>query len=243
MGKSDPYLIPWYSKCSSELIDQFGEIHDIAFFGQPFKNDLCYNIEDMCYTFGRDIKGDLYDIQLGNWDINSDWQCKKYDLIFCFRTFYFAKDPKKALSNFCKSLKPEGVLIFDIGLGSAHFKRDGGSEGKNWTFGWKNEKGRCFGNYQGKKHYLFSSFWDDDLLKNPDQSLVDFFEQSKNVPAYSNSDIPLVHNIKNEFDDHELISFADMGMWFSEVSGFSTMNTVTVNGRNAMYFLFALKRI
>ena len=60
MGKSDPYMKEFYD----EFVSQKGTTALLGFVN----NNWFY--------------GDLYDLQLGNWEINSDWSLpKKYDTI------------------------------------------------------------------------------------------------------------------------------------------------------------------
>ena len=68
--------------------------------------------------------GDLYDLQLGNWDINSEWSLpKKYDTIICTRCAYFAKDPKDFIKRCYNNLKKNGTLYVDWALGD-HWRFD-----------------------------------------------------------------------------------------------------------------------
>ena len=71
MGKSNQFLEPFYK----DIIETKG---DIALLG--FQNNKWF-------------PGDLYDLQLNNWEINSDWNLSKnYDTIISLRCPYFAKN-------------------------------------------------------------------------------------------------------------------------------------------------------
>ena len=58
MGRSDPHIVPFYK----EHIKPEGKVALLGF------------------TSNNIFEGDLYDQQLGNWDINSEWGLpQKYD--------------------------------------------------------------------------------------------------------------------------------------------------------------------
>ena len=74
--------------------------------------------------------GDCYDMQLKNWNINSNWELnKKYDTIICLRTAYFAKNPKDFIRRCYEHLNEDGMLYVDWGLGD-HWRFE------NYKIGW-----------------------------------------------------------------------------------------------------------
>ncbi|GAG60218.1 unnamed protein product, partial [marine sediment metagenome] len=65
----------------------------------PFYKTHINNSRQPCallgFTDNEIFEGDLYDMQLGNWDINSPWELdKQYEAIICTRCAYFAEDPE-----------------------------------------------------------------------------------------------------------------------------------------------------
>jgi len=101
---------------------------------------------------------DYFDLSLGNWEINSDWQLeKKYDLIISTRCPYFAKNPHKFIDKCYSSLSEKGAVLLDWGYGD-HWRFP------NYKIGWvKNgEQEYCY----GETNYLWSGIWDDSFLKN-----------------------------------------------------------------------------
>ena len=138
MGRSDSIIGPWYKS----LIKPEGET---ALLG--FTNNNWFN-------------GDLYDLSLGNWEINSNWKLKKqYDTIICLRVFYFCKDPKEFILKCYTHLKKGGKLYFDADLGD-HWRFS------NYKLGWlkDGEHEWCY----NKNNYLWSGVWDDSFLEDPE---------------------------------------------------------------------------
>ena len=96
MGRSDPHVYNFYK----HYIKPEGTT---ALLG--FTNNNWY-------------QGDLYDLQLNNWDINDEWELpRKYDTIICLRCPYFSKNPKDFISRCYDSLNDGGKLYVDWGLG------------------------------------------------------------------------------------------------------------------------------
>ena len=94
MGRSDPHVLSFYNK----TIKPRGTT---ALLG--FSNNNFYN-------------GDLYDLSLDNWNINSEWMLdKKYDTIICTRCAYFAEDPWDFVERCYENLNKNGVLYVDWG--------------------------------------------------------------------------------------------------------------------------------
>ena len=94
MGRSDPHLVAFYKP-------HFKLKGDVALLGEhDASSALSGDVFGLRTLLGegnafRTHHGDLYDLQLGNWNINSDWSLeKKYDTIICTRCPYFAKDPE-----------------------------------------------------------------------------------------------------------------------------------------------------
>ena len=99
MGKSDPFDFDWYLKNLPAI-----QPESIAVLGSTSENFV-----RKAYPTAQI---DLYDLQLGNWEINSEWNIdlQKYDLVVCTRCAYFSKDPADFIQK-CKSiLKPMGGI-------------------------------------------------------------------------------------------------------------------------------------
>lgn len=134
MGKTDPLVFPWYKK----HINPVGEIALLGFVNN------------------NHFKGDLYDLSLKNWDINSNWVLsKKYDTIICTRCAYFAKDPNQFIQRCYDSLNDNGRLFVDWGLGD-HWRFS------KYKIGWI--KDGEHENAYFPDNYLWSSVWDDSFL-------------------------------------------------------------------------------
>ena len=141
MGRSDPVLFRFYSSHISPT-------GTVALLG---------------YTDNKYYKGDLYDKQLGNWDINSEWVLpKKYDTIICTRCAYFAKDPEDFIRRCAANLNTNGKLYVDWGLGD-HWRFD------KYKIGWVKEGEHEYA--YGENNFLWSTIWDDDFTQNEDYKL------------------------------------------------------------------------
>lgn len=98
MGKSDEYLYQFYSQKITPNIKG-----DVALLG---------------FTNNNWFQGDLYDPQLGNWEINSEWKLKKkYDTIICLRCPYFSKYPEDFIARCYSYMNNGGHIFAEWGLG------------------------------------------------------------------------------------------------------------------------------
>jgi len=134
LGRSNPYIYSFYRK----HIKPEGQT---ALLG--FTNNQWFN-------------GDLYDLQLNNWNINNDWELnKKYDTIISLRCPYFAKEPEDFIKRCCNSLNENGKLYVDWGLGD-HWRFE------NYKIGWVKDEEQEYA-YEDNNH-LWSAVWDDEFL-------------------------------------------------------------------------------
>lgn len=175
MGNSDKITIPFFKR----NIEPVGKV---ALLG--FSNN---NIFD----------GDLYDITLGNWDINKNWNLKgKYDTIICTRCSYFCKNLESFFEQSFDSLNEGGHLYVDCGLGD-HYRF------KNYKVGWLKDGEHEWGHFEG--NYLWSTMWSEKFESNPQYAR---FEKLINKYNYINlkdsifKECPNVFNIdlQNKFN-------------------------------------------
>jgi len=145
MGRSDALLQPIYKKLASQI----GYKQKIAVLGSPGPYFVSNLFHENC---------DFFDMQLRNWDINSDWSfSQKYDLIISTRCPYFAKDPCKFITKCYSSLSLGGSILLDWGYGD-HWRFP------NYKIGWlKNGEQECC---YGENNYLWSGIWDDSFLNH-----------------------------------------------------------------------------
>ena len=123
------------------------------------RSDPVGSVALLGFTNNNFFRGDLYDLQLDNWNINSDWQLsKKYDTIICTRCAYFAKDPEVFINRCHNNLNEGGRLYVDWGLGD-HWRF------KNYKIGWvkNNEQEYAY----KEDNFLWSTVWDDSFLEDP----------------------------------------------------------------------------
>ena len=136
MGKSDPH---YFNFCNQHIKPQ-GETALLGFTNNNY------------------FQGDLYDLSLNNWDINSEWKlAQRYDTIICTRCAYFSKDPRGFVELCHEHLKPKGKLFVDWGIGD-HWRFP------NYKVGWV-KNGEHEWAYE-KDNYLWSTIWDDSFVKD-----------------------------------------------------------------------------
>ena len=136
MGKSDGILNPWYK----QAIVPKGRV---ALLG--FQDNNIFS-------------GDLYDLQIGNWDINDDWSLDgTYDTIVSLRCPYFAKNPQQFMKKCHDHLNDGGVLYTDWGLGD-HWRF------KDYKIGWVKDGEQEYA-YKDD-NFLWSTVWDDSFARN-----------------------------------------------------------------------------
>lgn len=143
MGRSDDLVFPEYSK----ILQGIPQLNSVAFLGSK---------EDNRFTATLQAKRrDFYDLQLGNWNINSDWTLpQKYDLIVCTRCAYFSNSPDVFVEK-CKSyLAPKGHALIDWGLGD-HWRFS------EYKVGWVRNGEHEFA--YDKDNFLFSCLWRQDF--------------------------------------------------------------------------------
>ena len=144
MGKSDPHIFKFYYQQLPRTM-----YSSAAFLGMSKHNVFTNSIISP--------KKDLYDLQLGNWEINDDWQLKQtYDFITCTRYAYFAKDTIAFVKKCLRFLNPGGVLLVDWGYGD-HWQFD------NFKIGWIKDNEHEFGVYDNQNCYLYSGVWDQQF--------------------------------------------------------------------------------
>ena len=150
MGKSDPIVFQWYQ---AQLEKSY---KSIAFLGFPGPNVLTN-------SFQAEHKH-YFDLTAGNWDINSpQWNIRQssYDLVFCTRCAYFAKDAPDFIKRALLLAKKGGTLFVDWGLGDHwHFPM--------FKVGWLRGAEHESVEYAGRQNRLYSCFWDDFLESVPD---------------------------------------------------------------------------
>ena len=180
MGKSDPFIIPAYRS----LIDTEREYESVALLGFSEHNSLTKSISSSNF--------DLYDLALGNWNINSPWNIeKKYDLVVCTRCAYFCKDLDKFFKNINAILKPGGEFLIDWGLGD-HWRFE------NYKVGWIKNGEQEYA-YEDN-NFLWSTIWHEDFMKSAEyskfQSWVKRFGYD-NVKDAIFDEVPTVFNLQN----------------------------------------------
>ena len=182
MGKSDPFVFSWYIKNLPDI-----EPKKIAILGSTTDNFVRFKYPN------SEIH--LFDIQLGNWSINEEWEIKKefYDLVVCTRCAYFAKEPNIFISKCLSLLKIDGYLFVDWGLGD-HWRY------KNYKVGWirdgEHEKAyfndnflhSCFWNEELESDLVVKSFWNAVKLNNFN------YTEDLNLSDVINKEVPKVIN-------------------------------------------------
>ena len=147
MGRSDPFVYRFYT----DNIRPAGEVAQLG------SRD------------NRLFRGELYDRDLDNWEINSDWELgSKYDTIICTRCAYFAKDLTKFFKSAYDHLSPGGSLYVDFGIGD-HWRYE------DYKIGWT-KNGEHESAYWDE-NYLWSFVWDDRFLE--DREYKKFCEYAK----------------------------------------------------------------
>ena len=168
MGRSDPYIMPFYN----ENISLKGEV---ALLGFTNNNWIQH--------------GDLYDLELGNWNINSSWKLnKKYDTIVCTRCAYFAKDPEDFIARCYDNLNDGGQIYIDWGLGD-HWRF------KNFKIGWVKDGEHEFA-YQND-NFLWSTVWSDSFMEDEQYKLFEKRVEKFGYTDVKNSIYSEVPNILN----------------------------------------------
>jgi len=149
----------------------------------------------------------LYDLQLGNWNINSEWELpKKYDTIICLRCAYFSKNPEDFIVRCYNSLNDGGKLYVDWGLGD-HWRFE------DYKIGWVKNKKQEYSYHED--NYLWSTVWDDSFVANPEYNK---FEQRVSKFDYTDvkkaihEEVPSlcqIKSIKKYFD----LRYNMMALW------------------------------
>jgi len=185
MGRTDPYISSFYKK----NIDPTG---DVALLG--FSNNSWFD-------------GDLYDLELNNWNINSEWKLtKKYDTIVSLRCPYFAKDPKDFVRRCYDNLNPGGRLYADWGLGD-HWRFE------NFKVGWV-KNGEHEWAYQ-PDNYLWSTVWDDCFIDNSQFKLFESRVEKFDYPSVKDAiyrEVPSVLPLK-EINKYFELSYNILTLW------------------------------
>jgi len=169
MGKSDNLIFPEYHKA----LQGIGQPLSVAFLGNKEENQFTSTIISKNSHF--------YDLQLDNWNINSNWHLKqKYDLIVCTRCAYFSKEPNLFIQKCKMHLNPGGYALIDWGLGD-HWRFE------NYKVGWVRNGEHEYA-YK-KDNFLYSCYWKNNLAK--EKNVIDFWKNvvSNRRFGYSSEDI------------------------------------------------------
>ena len=193
MGKSDSLIFPEYIKILPKLSYQ-----TIAFLGFSSENDFTKRLE------GKDRH--FYDLSIGNWNINDSWSLnQKYDLIVCTRCAYFSKNPKIFIEKCKEYLKDDGIALVDWGLGD-HWRF------KNFKVGWVRDGEHEYA--YNNDNFLYSCFWNDDLLKDENVNYFWSLVKSNTKFQYQNENIS--DTIKREVPavvSYETIKISTVTLW------------------------------
>lgn len=182
MGKSDPFVFSWYGQNLPKISPS-----RIAILGSTMSGYIS--------QFYPTSKIDLYDIQLKNWNINTDfWEIDSstYDLVICTRCAYFSKEPAQFIEKSLNLLKEGGFLFVDWGLGD-HWRF------KNYKVGWIKDDEHEYA-YQ-EDNFLWSTVWTQNLLKHDE---VKLFENRIKKYGYNDlesalkNEIPSIFHIDND---------------------------------------------
>jgi len=177
MGRSDNLLFPFYK---NTIIEK----GDTALLG---------------FTNNNHFKGDLYDSQLNNWDINSNWELsKKYDTIICTRCAYFAKDPLDFIARCYNHLNKDGILYVDWGLGD-HWRF------KNYKVGWVKDNEHEYA--YSDDNFLWSTVWHDSFINNNQYKL---FEHRIEKFGYTSVKDAIFEEVPSVLKLHSIIDFFEV---------------------------------
>ncbi|MAH42846.1 hypothetical protein CL614_03935 [archaeon] len=155
MGRSDPIILPIYN-------GNIPRKEPAALLGYT-KNVFGFN----------DVT--LFDLEIGNWNINSDWKLdKKYKSIICTRCPYFAKNPEEFIQKCYENLDDNGEIFLDWGLGD-HWRF------KSYKIGWTKDNEQEYA-YEDD-NFLWSAIWDESFLNHKQYKI---FENMVKKFDYSN---------------------------------------------------------
>jgi len=179
MGKSNSYIFPFYKN----TIKPKGTVALLGFAD----NNL--------------FEGDLYDLSLGNWEINSEWTLpKKYDTIISTRCPYFAKDPELFVKKVYDHLNEGGVAYLDWGLGD-HWRFD------NYKVGWVKDGEHEYA-YKDD-NYLWSILWNSNYSKH--FHAEDFLRNCKKF-GYDNLNEAITEEVPVVLDPDQLSYWSDISV-------------------------------
>jgi hypothetical protein len=154
MGDNDRRIIPFYKQ-------NIHPVPQVALLGSPDNSKF---------------EGTTYDLQLGNWNINSDdWDIpQKFNTVICTRCAYFAKSPMDFFRKAYGILNKGGKLYVDWGLGD-HWRFP------NYKVGWVKDGEQEFA--YAESNYLWSCVWDE---KFEQENCIIQFKESVSRFGYSN---------------------------------------------------------
>ena len=222
MGQTDKYIHPLYKNIADKYTDG-GSV--VGMFGFTSKDKLSnmYN------------KMDFYDLRLSNWDINGEWKDgKTYKTIVCLRTSGFARNVNDLLESFYCRLKDNGVLLIDWSLGSGHYP----IKNSDPTWGWDTGRERCYGKYNGRKCFLYSScLTEESLTSDAFARLCHYASKLKRYRDVTDWE----SQICEEFSDNELGHTKDILDKYHIVNE-NNWTPLDINGRFQLYTIQVLKK-
>lgn len=218
MGKTDIYLMPVYE----DIFKKYKK-DKIHFYGSTSKDKLSKNVRNARF----------FDLQLNNWNINSEWESNIAPMAVCLRTSGFSKDPNRLIENFARVLDKNGILMIDWTMGSDHYARDS----NKWSWGWEIDQKRCFGDYQDKKCYLYSSYLSKTSISTDAFNLISSYasklDHYKNVENW-------YEQINSEFKEY-FLNEQVLNKYFKVLEEIS-WTPISLNGRAQFYLIQILQR-
>lgn len=194
MGKSNGLIKIFYDSCG---IKSDGETALLGF------------IDNKWY------KGDCFDIQLNNWDMNSQWILPKtYDTIIQVRSSMFSNNPEDLIKRCHDSLNKDGKLFIDWMLGGAFYEN---MKKETYSIGW-NKNGEKKDIRYGKYTCIpKTTFWDSSFEE--DKEVILFKQRVANLNYFGS----LTDHVKKEMS--LILSIETLSKYFKFSTYFKTLWT------------------
>lgn len=168
MGRSDPYVMPWYRS----LLPR-SKFDSAAILGASKHNSFTGNLDIRSCEF--------HDLTTNGWDINDPvWAIPqgRFDLVVCTRCPYFSRNPPQFVKSVRRLLMPGGIALIDWGLGD-HWRI------KPYAVGWIHDGMHEAVRYGDHTSFLFSCLWDRSLEVDPE--VQKFREWIRNFAWYDDN--------------------------------------------------------
>ena len=124
MGNHDAQITDIYNNYMSNTCN-LNEVKRVAWLGWNHRNSITEFVELNCPNLEESFLFDIDDSKEAiKWDINKEWNISNFDLVVCFRTSVFVRDPIHFTEQLSTTVQNNKHVFFDFLMPPLFFLKD-----------------------------------------------------------------------------------------------------------------------